>query len=454
MKKLIIPVLATLILLVGSVSAQQLWEYGSFNERADKSVEIGLVTDASFYTGSYEQNIKLLGYYENEMFGVALPKVVALFETSLQSSITASATSMTLVTGTDKEGSTLSGVYGFIIDEGSSDEEFIIGTVAGTAVTSITRGVSVADGETSVYSLIKAHRRGASVKITNAPLLMVLQRVANGDEGFPNTLFYVDGNQSIATSGDLASKKYVDDVGAGGFTSSNIATGYGLKEITSGAVGISLSATSSGLVGNLGVNNTELRIASSSSIWSDSADGQLKVATTSDFSFTGTFELPATTTKQFSAKGAIVPVGTLLMYTATSSPTGWLLADGTQVSRTDFAELYAVIGTTYGHGDGSTTFHLPNMTQRVPLGLDTDAADGIGVMLGETGGATSTNQTIDQMPIHTHTIDTSNNVGGSVKISMGDGGGSAYTQDTQSTGGGADLPTIDPYLTINYIIKY
>ena len=68
-----------------------------------------------------------------------IPKAVALFETSLANSISGTATSLTLTSGTDKEGNSLSGTYGFIIDEGSANEEFVLCTAAGTALTSCSR---------------------------------------------------------------------------------------------------------------------------------------------------------------------------------------------------------------------------------------------------------------------------------------------------------------------------
>ena len=55
------------------------------------------------------------------------------------------------------------------------------------------------------------------------------------------------------------------------------------------------------------------------------------------------------------------PIGTLLLYASATYPTGWLRADGTAISRTTYADLFAIIGTTYGAGDGSTTFNLPNL---------------------------------------------------------------------------------------------
>ena len=60
----------------------------------------------------------------------------------------------------------------------------------------------------------------------------------------------------------------------------------------------------------------------------------------------------------------LLPVGIVQAFAGTTIPSGWLLCDGSAVSRTDYAALYAVIGTTYGAGNGSTTFNLPNLTNK------------------------------------------------------------------------------------------
>lgn len=65
------------------------------------------------------------------------------------------------------------------------------------------------------------------------------------------------------------------------------------------------------------------------------------------------------------------PIGTIIMYAANTMPEGYLLCDGSAVSRTDYTELFKVIGTTWGAGDGSTTFNLPNAVGRFPEGSAT-----------------------------------------------------------------------------------
>lgn len=68
--------------------------------------------------------------------------------------------------------------------------------------------------------------------------------------------------------------------------------------------------------------------------------------------------------------GVSAPAGTLVPFAAATAPTGWLLCYGQAVSRATYAALFAVVGTTYGTGDGSTTFNLPDMRGRVPGGKD------------------------------------------------------------------------------------
>ena len=148
---------------------------------------------------------------QTEEFGKTIPTVVALFETSLQSSVSSSATSMTLVKGTDKRGTSLSGTMGFVIDEGTSSEEFVLCSVSATALTSCQRGIDVQDGETEVTALKFEHRRGGSIKITNYPQLAILSRILNAQESVPNKLFYPSAQDfTVASSSVLVDKNYVD----------------------------------------------------------------------------------------------------------------------------------------------------------------------------------------------------------------------------------------------------
>lgn len=106
---------------------------------------------------------------------------------------------------------------------------------------------------------------------------------------------------------------------------------------------------------------------------------------------------------------AFTPIGTLLPYAGSSTalPTGWLLCDGSAVSRTTYAALFAVCGTTYGAGNGTSTFNVPNLTNRVPVGA------GGSYSRGTTGGTATVTLTESQMPSHDHTLSGTANSAGS-----------------------------------------
>mgnify|MGYP005992484377 CR=1 FL=1 len=68
----------------------------------------------------------------------------------------------------------------------------------------------------------------------------------------------------------------------------------------------------------------------------------------------------------------IVPAGTIVAFGNATAPTGWKVCNDAAISRTDFARLFAVIGTSFGTGDGSSNFNLPDLRDRVPLGKGTN----------------------------------------------------------------------------------
>jgi hypothetical protein len=132
MKKMFI---AVIILLLTATSANaSLWSYYKDNgrslpplsERAIIASQCGIES----YTGTVKQNISLEKCLRGQTLGAAIPEIAALFESSLQNSIAVDATSMTLVNATLKNGNQLSGLYGFIVDEGNTNEEFVICTAS------------------------------------------------------------------------------------------------------------------------------------------------------------------------------------------------------------------------------------------------------------------------------------------------------------------------------------
>lgn len=93
-----------------------------------------------------------------------------------------------------------------------------------------------------------------------------------------------------------------------------------------------------------------------------------------------------------------VPAGLIEPFAGSTVPAGFLLCDGAAVSRTTYATLYAVIGDTFGAGDGETTFNLPDLSGRVPLGVSMSHA------LGTTGGSETITITEAELPAHVHEV--------------------------------------------------
>ena len=120
--------------------------------------------------------------------------------------------------------------------------------------------------------------------------------------------------------------------------------------------------------------------------------------------------------------------GEVKLWTGSSAPEGWLVADGSAVSRTTYAELFATIGTTYGEGNGSTTFNLPDFSGRAGVGLDSTQTEFNS--LGKTGGAKTHTLTVSEIPSHTHTQDPHGHSG-----SSSDSTSHTHTGTASSAGG-------------------
>jgi microcystin-dependent protein len=111
------------------------------------------------------------------------------------------------------------------------------------------------------------------------------------------------------------------------------------------------------------------------------------------------------------------PAGVVNMWVANDAPTGWFLCDGTAKSRTTYSALFAVIGTTYGSGDNTTTFNLPDLRGRAPIGagLGRNVANNADLATSRTlGQRVSDAQTVTlteaQMPVHTHVQNSHNHL--------------------------------------------
>jgi microcystin-dependent protein len=150
--------------------------------------------------------------------------------------------------------------------------------------------------------------------------------------------------------------------------------------------------------------------------------------------------------------GAVpLPSGTVAPFAGATAPDGWLLCDGSAVSRTTYSTLFGVLGTTYGLGDGVSTFNLPDARGRTLIGAGT----GSGLTfraLGALGGQES--------DIHDHVVS------GNTSVDVGASGANsndANAGPTPATAGhwhtlslattSASVSNMPPFLVVNYIIK-
>ena len=182
-----------------------------------------------------------------------------------------------------------------------------------------------------------------------------------------------------------------------------------------------------------------------------------------------------------------IPTATIVPWTTASVPSGFLECAGAAVSRSTYAALFAIIGTTYGAGDGSTTFNVPNLQDKVALSKSPSKAVGTtggantvtptGSISGSVGGSTA-NATLStaQLSSHTHAMPPTNSPGNPenqttasgvstsatvrtpssyTTLSSGSGSGHAHNMSATFSGSysGTANSVIQPYLTVMYIIK-
>ncbi|GAB3125945.1 Gp37-like protein [Glaciibacter psychrotolerans] len=149
------------------------------------------------------------------------------------------------------------------------------------------------------------------------------------------------------------------------------------------------------------------------------------------------------------------PVGTSIEGYWSAPPVGFLIEDGAAVSRTSYADLFALIGTTYGVGNGSTTFNLPNHNGRVGVGYDGGQTEFNA--MGKTGGAKTHQLTAAEMPSHAHGITAyfEGTTGGLQTVRRSDNAsGSGTPLTTTSAGNNAAHNNLQPYITKRFAIKF
>tara|TARA_R100001086_G_scaffold224596_1_gene142607 strand:- start:340 stop:915 length:576 start_codon:yes stop_codon:yes gene_type:complete len=169
-----------------------------------------------------------------------------------------------------------------------------------------------------------------------------------------------------------------------------------------------------------------------------------------------------------------IPTATIVPWSDSSIPSGFLECNGAAVSRSTYSALFAIIGATYGAGDGASTFNVPDFQDNIPMGksgtkalASTGGANTVassGTVGGSTANATLTE---GQLASHQHSFSTTNpasplqgaNVAGGYPSSLGTkntnntGSGTGHSHNMSATFTGSATSVLQPYLTVIYIIK-
>jgi microcystin-dependent protein len=161
-----------------------------------------------------------------------------------------------------------------------------------------------------------------------------------------------------------------------------------------------------------------------------------------------------------------VPAGSLTMYAGASAPDGWLLCNGASVSRATYSTLFGIVGSTYGGGDGSSTFNLPDFRGRAPIGVGTGAGSSTGSFttgaptgtaltaraLGTWGGEQTHVLTVAELASHNHILQFGTSTTGGVAY-VGLNAPNFYNQFGTSAGSDSPHNNMQPSLVVNFIIK-
>lgn len=358
--------------------------------------------------------------------GATLPSATAVFETSLASPITSSATSMTLASNSVRGGGSISGYNCFTIDEGSSQAETVCGTVADTAVTSMTRGISQSTGTTTVSALQFSHRRGANVKITDFPLIQILKAQNNGEDTFPNPITYDSGVSSAevaVNNKNLASVEYVNSLSFGAIPAAS-ETASGFVELATATE--SASSTSSGSAARL------VLPASNATSTYNSATAGLKVVVTQnngkiDDNFISTSTILTGQNFTFGSSTIIgstnaLDIGKNIAVITTTGTTTWPIPSGIKSVVVTVVGGGAGAGDNYAAGGGATAIKK----------LDVSATSSLTIHVGVGGtGDSSTGDNGDSSVVFNGTSYIVSN-GGTASINTAPGG--------TSTGGDINIP--------------
>ena len=307
------------------------------------------------------------------------------------------------------------------------------------------------------------HPQGSEFRISIHPLIYkMMEKVLQGAIS-NNAHDFIVGDGTAANN----TYSYSDTGGTKGLTRKNNATGKaqfsndGTSWVNMDNAGIGVLAAGNAIDATaLAAGTVQVKPTADTNVFVATSSGAGDQNKAPILGATGTLAggfMNQTATSYPASAGAIT--GEIRMWSTVSAPTGWLSCDASAVSRATYAALYAIIGTTYGVGDGSTTFNLPDFRGRSPCGTGTGDATGATAhaLATKAGAETHTITSAESgLPAHTHTVPTGTSTTGSASTARYDGTvatGSVATNANATADAASPLSLLHPVLPVLFIIK-
>lgn len=160
----------------------------------------------------------------------------------------------------------------------------------------------------------------------------------------------------------------------------------------------------------------------------------------------------AITNSQLSSEVSSVPTGGVMPFAGTSAPEHWLKCEGQEINRTTYARLFEVIGTTYGSGNGTSTFNVPDLRNRFVIGAGSTYSN------GSKGGASEKTLSASNIPPHHHNYEKMLETEATIEKGTGETFHYIHpngysTTETTSTGSAQPFTMLPPYFGLTFIIK-